>query len=97
MRLASLSEPFDSADWIFELKYDGFRAVAEITDGDCRLFSRNRNVYRRFARLAHSLARVIEAETVLDGEIVCLDAEGRPQFNDLLRRRVDPSSSPSTS
>ena len=90
MRLASLSEPFDSADWIFELKYDGFRAVAEIASGECRLFSRNRNVYRRFAPLAQSLARVIRAETVLDGEVVCLDPEGRPQFYDLLRRRVEP-------
>jgi bifunctional non-homologous end joining protein LigD len=43
MPLARLPEPFDHTDWIYELKYDGFRALAYIEDGRARLMSRNGN------------------------------------------------------
>lgn len=39
--------PFNHADWIFELKYDGFRALAHIRSGKCQLISRNGNMYAR--------------------------------------------------
>ena len=45
MRLARLREPFSDPDWIFELKHDGFRALAYVEDGNCRLVSRNRNTF----------------------------------------------------
>jgi hypothetical protein len=41
MRLRLIKEPFDHPDYVFELKHDGFRAVAYIDDGECRLDSRN--------------------------------------------------------
>jgi ATP-dependent DNA ligase len=41
MPLKRMAEPFDDADWVFEPKYDGFRALALIRDGQCQLVSRN--------------------------------------------------------
>jgi hypothetical protein len=48
--------PFDSSDWIFELKHDGFRALAYIADGRCQLVSRKNNPYKSFGRLREALA-----------------------------------------
>jgi ATP-dependent DNA ligase len=46
-KLARSLEPFDDPDWLFELKHDGFRSLAYLEDGKCRLFSRHRNVAKR--------------------------------------------------
>ena len=48
MPLNRSREPFSSPDWVFELKYDGFRALAEIEFGRCRLVSRNGNPFASF-------------------------------------------------
>ena len=91
MRLARLREPFSDPDWLFELKHDGFRALAYVEDGTCRLVSRNGNTFASFAALAHSIADSITHKPVLlDGEIVCLDERGRSQFNNLLFHRGEP-------
>jgi bifunctional non-homologous end joining protein LigD len=83
--------PFDDSQWLFELKYDGFRALAYLDNGRCRLVSRNGHAFASFAELASSIARQADATTaIFDGEIVCLDAKGRPRFNDLLFRRRSP-------
>jgi bifunctional non-homologous end joining protein LigD len=80
--------PFNGSDWLFELKYDGFRALAYLDHGRCRLVSRNGHP---FAELASSIAKSVEGMTaVFDGEIVCVDYKGRPRFNDLLFRRGEP-------
>jgi ATP-dependent DNA ligase len=51
--LASVScEPFDHSNWLFELKHDGFRAMAFIEDGHCRLISRNSYRFGGFRELA---------------------------------------------
>jgi bifunctional non-homologous end joining protein LigD len=81
--------PFDHRDWIFELKHDGFRALALI-DGRCQLVSRKNNVYKSFGPLREALAGLRVRDAVIDGEIVCLDDEGRSQFRTLLRRRGEP-------
>jgi bifunctional non-homologous end joining protein LigD len=52
MPLASFHAPFNHPDWIFELKYDGFRALAYIEAGACRLLSRKRNRYKSFPQLS---------------------------------------------
>ncbi len=79
--LATLvKEPFDNAEWIFEVKWDGYRAIAEIRDGDVSLYSRNNiSLNRKFFPIADSL-RKFGFEAVLDGEIVVVDDEGRPDF-----------------
>src|SRR5262252_10268603 len=87
IRLSRRAEPFDSSDFIFEIKHDGFRALACIQASECRLVSRNGNVFRGFKELAEWIGRRLKVDAVLDGEIVVLDEYGRPQFNDLLFRR----------
>ena len=82
---------FSHPDWLFEVKWDGFRALVYIDDGDCKLVSRNGNQFKSFAVLnASLLAELSVRSAVLDGEIVCLDRRGRPQFKDLLFRRGQP-------
>jgi bifunctional non-homologous end joining protein LigD len=90
MPLRRSVEPFDDPDWIFELKYDGFRALAYVEEGRCRLASRNGNEFKSFSSLSQELGSAFASTAVLDGEIVCLDKKGRPQFYDLLYRRVSP-------
>src|SRR5260370_781642 len=85
-----VAAPFDHPDWVFELKHDGFRAVAYIADGRCQLVSRKNNVYKSFGPLREALAGLRIQDAVVDGEIVCLDDEGRSQFYTLLRRRGQP-------
>jgi bifunctional non-homologous end joining protein LigD len=88
MRLAIRREPFSHPDWIWELKYDGFRALLRASGGRVDLISRRGNVYKSFAPLCADLARALAGlEALIDGEIACLDTEGRPQFYELLRRR----------
>jgi bifunctional non-homologous end joining protein LigD len=88
MRLSRRPEPFDSDQFIFELKIDGFRALAHLEDGKGELVSRNGNTFSGFAELANWIAEHTKVESaVLDGEIACIDAAGRPIFRDLLFRR----------
>jgi bifunctional non-homologous end joining protein LigD len=88
-QLTLVRQPFDHRDFLFELKHDGFRALAHIWDGKCELVSRKRNSYKSFQGLRDNLA-MLKVNAVLDGEIVCLDSEGRSIFNDLLHRKGFP-------
>jgi bifunctional non-homologous end joining protein LigD len=88
MRLTRRLAPFDHSDWLFELKLDGFRALAYLDNGEGRLVSRNGNTFASFRGLANEIAVDFRGrEGVLDGEIVSLDAHGHPQFEDLMFRR----------
>ena len=88
IRLSRRAEPFDSDQFIYELKVDGFRALAHIEDGKGELISRNGNVFRGFAELATWIAEHLRVKNaVLDGEIACLDESGRPTFRDLIFRK----------
>jgi len=88
MLATSIDEPFDNPDWLFEIKWDGYRAVAFIKDGEVRLVSRNQNnLTAQFPELG-DLPKSVKAHTaVLDGEIVALDDEGRPSFS-LMQQRT---------
>jgi len=79
--LATLvDQPFDSKDWVYETKWDGFRLVAEVGRGSIRLFSRNGiEVTTRYPSIAQAL-RTITEPCVIDGELVALDAKGRSRF-----------------
>ena len=77
------------AGWAFEMKWDGIRAIARLRDGEVRLTSRNGNdLTRSFPEIAEAVAQSIDETTdcVLDGEIVALDARGRPDFGRLQGR-----------
>jgi bifunctional non-homologous end joining protein LigD len=82
--LATLVDgPFDREGWSFEIKWDGFRSIAEIRNGQVRLLSRNgRAQNARFPTVAAALSG-FPVDAVFDGEIVAVDAEGRPHFQDL--------------
>lgn len=91
--LATLTdEPFDDPNWIFEIKLDGFRAIAEVHDKHVELYSRNQLSFSsRFPRIVEALGG-LEANAVLDGEIVGLDSEGISHFQ-LLQNLEESSSS----
>src|SRR5215475_4352963 len=83
--------PFSHPDWLFEIKWDGFRALAYIDRGRCRLLSRNRNEFKSFPALILALPVEFGGQSaVLDGEIVCLGGDGKPNFRNLLFRRGEP-------
>jgi len=75
---------------MFEIKFDGFRALAQVEHGRCKLVSRNGNEFRSFRTLSESLGSEVKHSAVLDGEIVSLGADGKPLFYDLLFRRGEP-------
>jgi bifunctional non-homologous end joining protein LigD len=87
MPLSRKNAPFDHPEWLFELKYDGFRSLAVIRKGRCELISRNGHPFNSFDDLRKTLTSPHDGKTVIDGEIVCLDRRGRPQFNNLLFHR----------
>jgi bifunctional non-homologous end joining protein LigD len=87
--LASIcDQPFDDPNWLYEIKWDGYRAVAFLSNGDVRLVSRNHNdLTAKFPELGE-LSRTVKAKNaILDGEIVVLDQEGRPSFS-LMQQRT---------
>jgi bifunctional non-homologous end joining protein LigD len=91
MTLSRRREPFNHPDWLFEIKHDGFRALAYIQGGQCQLVSRRGNVFKQFLPLAGQMVKGLKVKSVvLDGEIVCLDANGRSQFHSLLFHRGTP-------
>jgi bifunctional non-homologous end joining protein LigD len=81
--------PFDDANFFFQLKHDGFSALARISGGVCKLESRRGNVYKSYAELCGKMA-TIGRDVALDGEIVVLDSDGRSLFYQLIRRRGTP-------
>jgi bifunctional non-homologous end joining protein LigD len=91
MPLGRAREPFSHSDWIFEVKWDGFRSLIRIEQGACKLVSRKGNEFKSFSVLSKAIPGEIQGRSaVLDGEIVGLDADGKPQFRDLLFRRGEP-------
>ena len=82
--LASLGdEPFDNADWIFELKWDGYRAIAECSGSDVRLYSRNGLSFNeRYPLLVQELSKM-KLKAVLDGEVVLFNEDDKPDFQKL--------------
>jgi len=81
--LATLADgpPKDGANWSYELKYDGFRAVVAISDGEIAMLSRNElDLAPRFPATFAALKKMKAKEIVFDGEVVVLDETGAPRF-----------------
>lgn len=88
--LATLaSKPFDDEDWLFEIKWDGFRVQAVVDGGKVRIWTRNLNdAETYFPRLLSPPSKWIEAsQAIVDGEVVAIDEDGRPDFG-LLQTRL---------
>ena len=80
-------QPFDSADHVFELKWDGLRALAFVEGGHLRLQGRNLgDITAQFPELTQIPRALSTDQTVLDGELVCFDEEGRPSLERMQRR-----------
>jgi bifunctional non-homologous end joining protein LigD len=79
--LATLTDkPFDSEDWLFEVKWDGYRAVAELQKNQVKIYSRNLLSFNElFAPIVKTL-NTFEFNAILDGEVVIVDKNGRASF-----------------
>lgn len=80
--LATLvNAPFDRDEWIFEIKWDGYRALAQITKGEVLLYSRNQKSFNSdFPAIVKELQKLKVESALLDGEVVILDESGKPNF-----------------
>lgn len=86
--LGKASDIRNEDDWAFEMKWDGVRAICGVEGGEIRIMSRNGNdVTARYPELAELAESVAGEAAVLDGEIVALDENGRPDFS-LLQPRM---------
>jgi bifunctional non-homologous end joining protein LigD len=82
--LATLADKLPTGDdWVYEVKWDGYRAVGYVRGGEPRLVSRNGNdLTQRFPDVAKALAKAARSpECVVDGEVCALDEKGRPSFS----------------
>jgi bifunctional non-homologous end joining protein LigD len=88
MLATPIEEPFDDPAWLFEIKWDGYRAIAFIDGGKVRLVSRNQNeLTHRYPELKDLPQFVKAKNAILDGEVVALDEQGRPSFS-LMQQRT---------
>ena len=88
MLATSIAQPFDGSEWLFEIKWDGYRAVAFIESGKIRLVSRNQNdLTARYPELKDLPNFVKAKNAILDGEVVALDEQGRASFS-LMQQRT---------
>ena len=62
-------EPFDDPEWVFDLKYDGFRGICYLEQGRGRMISRNGNLMSRFAGLGDQIAALLDVgDAIIDGQ-----------------------------
>jgi bifunctional non-homologous end joining protein LigD len=82
MKATLASEPFSDPDWLFEVKWDGYRVEAVLRDGRVRLYTRRRqDAANYFPDLADASGWIDATQAIVDGEVVALDEHGRPQFS----------------
>jgi bifunctional non-homologous end joining protein LigD len=82
MKATLVDEPFDQPGWMYEIKWDGYRAVAILNEGKATLTSRNNLVFEQFQPI-NDLLESWEMNVVLDGEIVALNVQGTADFGAL--------------
>ena len=89
VQLATLSKNIPKGkNWLFEIKYDGYRILSFVENGKARLVTRNNKDYtKKFDEIVKSLANISQDNFVLDGEIVCFDENGRSDFG-LLQNNI---------
>jgi bifunctional non-homologous end joining protein LigD len=89
--LATLvDQPFDNPQWIYEIKWDGYRAIAEIDHGKIELYSRNLQSFNQKYPAVVAALRKFNYRAVLDGEVVVLDDSGKSNFQWLQNYNLEP-------
>lgn len=88
MKATQVDQPFHNEGWVYEIKWDGYRALAFIENGSAELVSRNNLVYDQFSPINEVLAS-LKMDAVLDGELVVLDEIGMPVFGALQNWRTE--------
>jgi bifunctional non-homologous end joining protein LigD len=83
MLAATVKEPFNDPDWLFEVKWDGYRAMAEVRESGVSLYSRNGISFEKKFSPVVELLQKFDFEAVLDGEIVVVNDQGQPDFERL--------------
>ena len=93
MMAESVKAPFDSPEWIFEIKLDGYRAITVFDKlGKPHLWSRNGlPLEAKFPAIANAVSQLKLRSTVLDGEVVAVDENGIPRFQLLQRFQKQPT------
>ncbi len=95
MKPRLLTEPPSAGDWIYELKFDGFRVVAVKDGKTVNLISRNGNeLAAKFPAIVEAVRSLPTNDCVIDGEVVALDAEGRSSFQLLQGLEMEGRKSP---
>jgi len=79
--LAKLGDkPFNSPEWIYEIKWDGYRAIADVNKKEIRLYSRNKLSFAERYPVVIEALKKIKKNVILDGEIIAVDPTGLPSF-----------------
>jgi bifunctional non-homologous end joining protein LigD len=90
MTAKTAEKPFDDKDWLFELKLDGYRAIAEVAKSSVKFYSRNGLSFAEDYPEIFTCLIDLGLKAVFDGEIVALDDKGRPSFQLLQKHGTDP-------
>lgn len=87
MIVRAMLEPFDDPEWLYEIKQDGFRALAVIEQGRCRFYSKSKHRLTGFRDLGEAITRELHVDNaILDGELGASDESGRTVFTALMQR-----------
>lgn len=90
--LATLTDkPFDSQDFIFEIKWDGYRALTSVNKGEVDLYSRNFKSFNDHYPAIVEILKKIKEKVILDGEVVAYGKDGSPSFQALQNLGTEPN------
>jgi len=95
MLAMSMEQPFSDREWLYEIKWDGVRAVAFLRDGALMLRARSgRDITKQYPEVAPLAAQLHTRRAIVDGEVVVLDSRGRGDFEALQERMHNSSPTP---
>lgn len=82
MKATLVDEPFDEPGWLYEIKWDGYRAISNLENQQSKIFSRNNLEFTQFESITNAL-KTLSFKAILDGEIVALKGDGTADFGAL--------------